>query len=507
MAQSSFPVAEKGTRRRLIALGHDEARDFLLKHESYLTLDIPQYFQFGGLLNDVATLLDDNPIPDKPGAGRFDRVNHRLLSNKDGRHAWRPIELVHPALYVSLVNRMTQPEHWERICSLFREFQTDPHIQCLSLPVESLTRQTDKATQISGWWEDVEQKSLELSLDYEFLVRTDIVDCYSSIYTHSIAWAVHTKGEAKKFRTNQALVGNFIDTYIQGMSGGQTNGIPQGSVLMDFIAEMVLGYADMDLVQRLQSEDDCLDYQILRYRDDYRLFVNTIKEGEIVLKCLTEVLIDLGLRLNPRKTSTSSEVIQGSIKSDKLDWILRGRRPRNLQKYLLTIHEHGRNYPNAGRVAAEMVNFHRRILKVTELSQREALPLISIVSDIAYNNPKVYPIATAILSKLVYFLGSPEEKKRIIGKILKKFSRTPNIGHLEIWLQRISYGFGSGNAFKEPLCLVVERECNMLWNNEWLENQGIQEAVDASRIVDWEALANMEPIVPMGEVELFQGEY
>jgi hypothetical protein len=28
------------------------------------------------------------------------------------------------------------------------------------------------------------------------------------------------------------------------MNNGQTNGIPQGSVLMDFIAEMVLGYID-----------------------------------------------------------------------------------------------------------------------------------------------------------------------------------------------------------------------------------------------------------------------
>jgi hypothetical protein len=29
---------------------------------------------------------------------------------------------------------------------------------------------------------------------------------------------------------------------MQGMNYGQTNGIPQGSVLMDFIAEMVLGF-------------------------------------------------------------------------------------------------------------------------------------------------------------------------------------------------------------------------------------------------------------------------
>ena len=235
-------------------------------------------------------------------------MNHRLLSNKDGKYSWRPIELVHPALYVSLVNRITHPDNWKTICSLFQDFQEAPHITCLSLPVESLTPQTDKATQITGWWKDVEQKSIELSLDYEILMRTDIVDCYSSIYTHSIAWAIHTKKEAKNSREDQGLIGNFIDTYIQCMSEGQTNGIPQGSVLMDFIAEMVLGYADRELEQRVEAQK-VVDYRVLRYRDDYRIFVNTQKEGEVILKCLTEVMIALGLKLNPEKTSTNSEVI------------------------------------------------------------------------------------------------------------------------------------------------------------------------------------------------------
>ena len=64
------------------------------------------------------------------------------------------------------------------------------------------------------------------------------------------------------------LLGNVIDTYMQGMQYGQTNGIPQGSVLFDFIAEMVLGYADSQVSEVLAS-NDITDYKILRYRDDY----------------------------------------------------------------------------------------------------------------------------------------------------------------------------------------------------------------------------------------------
>jgi hypothetical protein len=38
----------------------------------------------------------------------------------------------------------------------------------------------------------VEQKSIELGLEYDYIFHTDIVDCYGAIYTHSISWAIHT---------------------------------------------------------------------------------------------------------------------------------------------------------------------------------------------------------------------------------------------------------------------------------------------------------------------------
>ncbi|QDJ13846.1 hypothetical protein CEP45_08415 [Mergibacter septicus] len=63
------------------------------------------------------------------------------------------------------------------------------------------------------------------------------------------------------------------------MSWGQTNGIPQGSVLMDFIAELVLGYCDEILEEKL-SERRIDNYFIIRYRDDYRVFTNSKEDAE-----------------------------------------------------------------------------------------------------------------------------------------------------------------------------------------------------------------------------------
>jgi RNA-directed DNA polymerase len=146
--------------------------------------------------------------------------------------------------------------------------------------------------------EELEQRSIEFALDYGYLIQTDITDCYGSIYTHSIAWAIHGKDVAKQEKQNKSLIGNIIDSDIQDISYGQTNGIPQGSVLMDFIAEILLGYADSELSGKIE---DCAitDYHILRYRDDYRVFINNPQDGERIVKLLTKVMIDLGLKLNP----------------------------------------------------------------------------------------------------------------------------------------------------------------------------------------------------------------
>jgi hypothetical protein len=70
----------------------------------------------------------------------------------------------------------------------------------------------------------------------------------------------------------------------------------------------------------------------LRYRDDYRIFVNNPQDGESIVKHLTETLINLGLKLNPHKTSHSDEIISNSVKPDKLYWLSNKNKDRNFQK-------------------------------------------------------------------------------------------------------------------------------------------------------------------------------
>ncbi len=488
--------------RSILELSCDEAREFLLKQESYCRLDLPPYFQFRSLLDGIVEVLDDKRLSDfrsgKPW--EFDDVNHLILSNKDGRYAWRPLQLIHPALYVSLLNRITETDYWTQILKKFEEFGNNDKIKCLSLPVESLTDEKDVGERITHWWQAVEQASIELALDYEFVFHTDITDCYGAVYTHSIAWALHTKAVAKGNPRDFGLIGNIIDSHIQDMSQGQTNGIPQGSVLMDFIAEMVLGYADTELTKGIANQE-IKDYRILRYRDDYRIFVNSSQDGEKILKCLTEVMNELGLKLNPAKTGSSNQVIKASVKIDKLAWMNGKQGNKNIQKHLLIIHGHSVKYPNAGSLAIALGNFQKRLFRLTEYDK--SLPLISITVDIAYHNPRTYPICAAILSKLLSFLGSRQEKRDVIEKIQRRFSRIPNTGHMEIWLQRIALPFYPSIEFNEPLCRLVSGKDCSIWNCKWISSGDLKNVIDAKRIVNKKQLKELDTVVPTEEVELF----
>ena len=185
--------------RSILEMSADEARGFLLKPVSYCSIDIPDYIDFTQVLTETAKVLESARLSGMQGHSPRDEsgVNYTLLANKDGRYAWRPFQVIHPALYVSLVETLTAEDAWKAITDRFTAFSTHPRVDCLSIPLESQTKRSDQAEQVTQWWQGIEQRSIELSLEYQYVLHADISDCYGSIYTHSIPWALHTRPIAK----------------------------------------------------------------------------------------------------------------------------------------------------------------------------------------------------------------------------------------------------------------------------------------------------------------------
>lgn len=392
---------------------------------------------------------------------------------------------------------------------------------------------------------------MQAALDFKYIHHTDITDCYGSIYTHSIPWAIHSKRKAKKKnnRSDLKLIGNSIDSHIRDMSYGQTNGIPQGSVLTDFIAEIVLNYADLLLTQKLNCIE-VSEFKILRYRDDYRIFTNNPILAETIIKHLTEVLISLGLKLHPQKTTSSTNIINSSIKEDKLDWLLsKDNSAKSIQKQLLVIHNFSNKYPNSGTLTKQLQKVSSNISKKLEFNILKLLKkftysetqgivhlkdfeyqykkfikpilnkrrnfnknenievLISIIVDIAYYNPRTYSVSNTILSKLFNLINNKKESNKIIKKVIERFKTIPNTGHMQIWLQRaIIKTEYIDIEFCEKICNLVDGDDILLWNNDWLDEEVI-ELFNQNSILDKNSLDNISPIIKDDEVLMFNNLY
>ena len=518
----------------ILDLSEVKARDFLLKEDSYSNIDLPEYFTFKGVLDNMVSLLktqklSDNYSQNSDGKAikpeNCDKVNYKLITNKDGLYAWRPFQLIHPALYVDLVNIITEVNNWKIICDRFTKFRQNEKIQCVSIPVVSTDpNKTQKSKQILAWWKDVEQASLAKALDFSYLYVTDITDCYGSIYTHSVAWALHGKEDMKlpANRDDKKIVGNLIDRRLRDMSYGQTNGIPQGSILMDFIAEMILGYADLELSQKL-NEKGIQDYHIIRYRDDYRIFVNNQTDGDNITKILTEVLIDLGLKLNSSKTSSTKDLIVGSIKKDKWDLLMslladrflkifedeeefaeNNKKKISSQKLLLQIYDFANKHTNSGQLKRLLTILYERM--EIDCTKDNVDVLISIVVNLAYNNPSIYPLCAAIISKIFECISEKEKKLNYIERINKKFQKLPNTGFMDIWLQRISYKISPDVPYSDKLCEVVKNKNAQLWNSNWL-NDKFKKAILKSSLINEKIIEKMTPVITQREVDTFQLQY
>lgn len=492
---------QKRSSVSVLEMNNAQAAAFFLKDESYCTFDLPPYFAFKSVLKETDRLLRNKPIPSLQhfDPREADGVNHIILTNKDGKFAWRPMQLIHPALYVSLVRKITEVGSWQKLKKRFTLFSRNPKIHCLSIPAESKGK--DAAGQVSKWWQEIEQKSIELSLDFEYIAHADITDCYGSIYTHSIAWAIHGQKLAKRHRQSGKL-GNDIDRNLQGMNFGQTNGIPQGSALMNFIAEIVLGYSDLILSLKLKKHG-ISDYRILRFRDDYRIFVNQPKDGEIILKCLSETMHGLGMQLHPSKTGLTREVIRQSIKPDKLAWMCRKQTEKDIQKHLLVVYAFSQEHPNTGSLLRGLQEIYKRLRK-KGAQIANPLPLIGIIVDIALHNPRVYPVAAGILSILIGHVPK-SERPSVFLKLKERLQRIPNSGYLEIWLQRISRANGIKAEYVEPLCKLIDdpKKVQYIWNIDWLSSKDLIISLRADKIVRRRTLDKIPPVIPSKEFELF----
>lgn len=498
----------------VINLKKNGAKNFFLESESYCNFDLPEYFDYQRFLKEISKFQSGFDIT----KARNDTTSHAVYNNKDGKYAWRKLQLIHPIIYIKLVD--TVVDNWKLIQDHFIKNKVDKIYSC---PIYKKDHRhlKQKKTQILSYLNEIEKQSIKQSLEFKYISKLDLADCYPSVYTHSVAWALHTKPVAKSnrknsfFNTNKGdrrlpLAGNDIDFLLQAMQNGQTNGIPQGSILMDFIAEIILTHIDKLLGDKLTCEN-ITEYKIIRYRDDYRIFTKEKSVNENIIKILSEILMDFNFKLNTSKTEIGEDITLMSIKKDKLDNIIYHIASDGevdvykLKRLLLDVLNISKKYPNSGFVLKILQHFNERgfYRKTKKWYGQETEILITVLLSIVSNNPRCFAVICISIFNLLPKLNV-NQQKYFVDTIYTNLLSTNNIGYNEIWLQRSLYKVDSTKGYEDRICNVVSgTEKKSIFGNHFVTDAGLKTVLNKNNFIVQGRLAKLTKVPNETEVNIF----
>ncbi|WP_202978663.1 RNA-directed DNA polymerase [Helicobacter sp. MIT 05-5294] len=137
-----------------------------------------------------------------------------------------------------------------------------------------------------------------LLIGKKYLVKADISNCFPSIYTHAIAWALTEKSTAKECRRDNNKYFNQIDEATRNLKDSETHGILIGCHSSNLISEIILTAIDKEMYNK--------NYSYIRNIDDYDCYVETMEKAEQFLIDLSMELRKYDLTLNLKKTKILS---------------------------------------------------------------------------------------------------------------------------------------------------------------------------------------------------------
>ncbi|MEI9605344.1 antiviral reverse transcriptase Drt3b [Enterobacter hormaechei] len=147
-----------------------------------------------------------------------------------------------------------------------------------------------------------------VSLEKKFNVMwsLDIANCFDSIYTHTISWAIKNKEFIKSNLKKGRQFGDDLDSIMQRSNNNETNGIPVGAEFSRVFAELIFQDIDNCIIKKI---DDIyghklkIHYEVLRYVDDYFIFAINESVAERVHDIISDELGKYNLYLGDKKLS------------------------------------------------------------------------------------------------------------------------------------------------------------------------------------------------------------
>lgn len=285
---------------------------------------------------------------------------------------------------------------------------------------------------------------------FNLLLRQDIQRCFDSIYTHTIAWASHTK-EAIKDNLPQSyyIFTSLFDTVQRSLNYNETNGIVIGPEFSRIFSEIILQDVDVKVENILWKDYNIIrgvDYECFRYVDDYFIFCNDIECCDKISFVLQGALKEKKLSLSDTKKEIIEKPLITSITKAK-DRILFTFKTMISDNYIdkdENLDELGPYYPSAN--ANQIIKSIKTIISDTGTSYNDTLnyfltvlneelsrkfdkfnkSYLALIKKNEYNNIKYNEVKKFILAIMepLFFVGLSEPKVNFTLKICRIICQT-----------------------------------------------------------------------------------
>ncbi len=177
---------------------------------------------------------------------------------------------------------------------------------------------------------------LRLEQKFSHLMTMDVASCFYHIYTHTIAWAVKGKEQAKLNKEGTFEV--EFDNLIRSANYNETCGIIVGPEVSRIFAEIILQRIDVNILNQLKQEPLSIklgrDYEVRRYVDDHYIYANSQENLHKILEVYKKELQYYKLFINESKLEFLERPFVSDVSDAKreINFLISGIADRWLEK-------------------------------------------------------------------------------------------------------------------------------------------------------------------------------
>lgn len=239
------------------------------------------------------------PINDKPK----DFIRYSSMRNIN---IPRPMAIPEPFAYANQAKSLS--DNWKEIQNYFRDKTLNDTFKISRIHLRKLENRSELFEMNYKNFSKDGDPEQDIVIKSKYVALADISNCFPSVYSHSISWALvgkkHAKSKSKP--TDRSEWFNQIDFHTRNLKHGETNGVLIGPHSSNLISEIILVAVDYKLTKQ--------GFKYIRNIDDYTCYVDSHEESDRFFLCLSEELKKYELALNSKK-SKLIPLPQASVKN------------------------------------------------------------------------------------------------------------------------------------------------------------------------------------------------